>query len=316
MSRAFPLVSVIVPTLNRPAELPEALASIAAQQDVGPGDMEVIVVNDGGTPAGAAAEAARERGLPVTVLDHPRRLGLPSARNTGLDQARGRYAAFLDDDDVLLPRHLATALAALESGTDGVITTCLVSEQRTGPAGPPPGAVPWDVGFDPLLLEACNLLPVHAAVFRRPDEARLDPALPSLEDWDFWLRLVREHRYRFTRVDEPTAVYHRLPASGSMITAIADGAAPMAEFSALVRRTWARWPATTPRSARFRSYLGIMYWQALSLLATGQAPDPHYYLRTVQALEHAWHHPGAEASLPELIALAVRGEPADDRHAA
>jgi hypothetical protein len=311
-----PLVSVIVPTLNRPAELPDSLASIAAQQDVEPGEVEVIVVNDGGTPPGHAAAAARERGLPVTVVDHPRRLGLPSARNTGLGRARGRYIAFLDDDDVFLPRHLATALAALESGADGVITTCLVSDRRTGPAGPPSDAVPWDVGFDPLLLETCNLLPVHAAVFRRPDGARLDPALPSLEDWDFWLRLVREHRYRFTRVDEPTAVYHRLPASGSMITAIADGAAPMAEFSALVRRTWARWPATTPRSARFRSHLGIMYWQALGLLATGQAPDPHYYLRTVQALEHAWHHPDSEANLPELIALAVKGGGTDGQHAA
>jgi glycosyltransferase involved in cell wall biosynthesis len=79
MSRRDPLVSVIVPTLNRPAELPEALASITAQQDVEPGDMELIVVKDGGTPAGPAAAAARERGLPVTVLDHPGRLGLPSA---------------------------------------------------------------------------------------------------------------------------------------------------------------------------------------------------------------------------------------------
>ena len=41
--------------------------------------------------------------VPVTVLDHAGRLGLPSARNTGLDRARGRYTAFLDDDDVLLP---------------------------------------------------------------------------------------------------------------------------------------------------------------------------------------------------------------------
>jgi hypothetical protein len=50
--------------------------------------------------------------------------------------------------------------------------------------------------------------------------------------------------------------------------------------------------------------------------AIGQPPDPHYYLRTIQALEHAWRNPDAEASLPELIALAVRGEDTDGRHAA
>jgi glycosyltransferase involved in cell wall biosynthesis len=316
MNRVVPLVSVVVPTLNRPVELGQALASITAQQGVGLAEVEVIVVNDGGTPVEAVIAAARERGLPVTAVTHPHRLGLPSARNTGLDRARGQYVAFLDDDDVFLPRHLATALTGLESGADGVATTCLVTSHRIDPARPVDGAVVWDVGFDPLLLEACNLFPVHTAVFRRPATARLNPALPAIEDWDFWLRLTREHGYRFTRILQPTVVYHRVPQASSMIGAVAESAAAMADFSVLVRRIWSRWPATTARSARFRLYSGIMYWQVLGALATGQRPNPHYYLHSVQAIEHAWRDPDAEAGLIEQLTQTVKGADAHDQHVA
>lgn len=316
MNRVIPVVSVIVPTLNRPVELGQALASITAQRGVEDAEVEVIVVNDGGTPVEAVVATARERGLPVTAVTHPRRLGLPSARNTGLDRARGRYVVFLDDDDVFLPRHLAIALAGLESGVDGVATTCLVTDHRIDPARPVGEAVVWDVGFDPLLLEACNLFPVHTAVFRRPATARLSPELPAIEDWDFWLRLTREHGYRFTRIHQATVVYHRVPQASSMIGAVAEGAAAMAEFSALVRRIWSRWPATTARSARFRLYSGIMYWQVLGALATGAPPNPHYYLHSIQVIEHAWRDPDAEAGLIERLAQTVRGENVDDQHVA
>jgi hypothetical protein len=84
----------------------------------------------------------------------------------------------------------------------------------------------------------------------------------------------------------------------------------------LVRRIWSRWPATTARSGRFRLYSGIMYWQVLGALATGQPPNAHYYLHSIQAIEHAWRDPDAEAGLIEELAQTVRGEHADDQHVA
>ncbi|MGH3825869.1 MAG: glycosyltransferase family 2 protein, partial [Pseudonocardiaceae bacterium] len=95
MSAAAVVVSVVVPTRNRPVHLGQALASIAGQHGVDPTEIEVIVVNDGGRPIGGVITAARERGLVIQSVTHPRRLGLPSARNTGIEYARGRYLAFL-----------------------------------------------------------------------------------------------------------------------------------------------------------------------------------------------------------------------------
>lgn len=317
MSRpVIPMVSVIVPTLNRPVELRQALASIAGQVGIDVSDLEVIVVNDGGAPINPVIAEARDRGPVVVSVTHPRRLGLPSARNTGLERARGRYVAFLDDDDVFLPRHLATALAGLDSGIDGVATSCLVTDHRIDPTRSVSEAVVWDVEFDPLLLEACNLFPVHTAVLRRPATARHDPTLPAIEDWDFWLRLTRDHGYRFTRLHEPTVVYHRVPPVTSMIGAVVEGATAMAEFGALVRRIWSRWPTTTPRSARFRLYSGIMYWQILGHLATGRHPNPHYYLHSLEAIAHAWREPSAEPGLIDRLAQTVKGDHADGQHIA
>jgi hypothetical protein len=102
-----PLVSLVVPTLNRHEMLRRALTSVAAQTF---GDLEAIVVNDGGSDPGATLEPFRDTvggGERLTVVHHDRNRGLAAARNTGLRLARGRYVGFLDDDDCLLPHHLA-----------------------------------------------------------------------------------------------------------------------------------------------------------------------------------------------------------------
>lgn len=318
------IVSVIVPTLDRPAEVRQALASIAAQHGVDLREIEAVVINDGGSPVEDVVRDARERGLVTQLINHPRRRGLPCARNTGIEHAHGTYIAFLDDDDLYLPDHLSTALAALESGIDAVATTCLVAERRIDPSTAIglilTATAPWDVAFDPVLLEACNQFPVHTAVLRSPrvGTARFDPGLPAIEDWDFWLRLTREHGYRIARCAAPTVIYHRLPAAGSMIGAVADNAAAMARFGVLVRRIWARWPTSTQRSHRFRLYTSIMYWQVLSQLTAGGPVNPHYYQQSIHALAHAWREPEAETDLIERLTdiITATGEDADDRRTA
>lgn len=325
MTGRVPLVSVIVPTLNRPTELAEALASVAGQRGIDPAEVQVVVVNDGGADITAVVRASRAAGMRITAVAHRHRRGLPSARNTGLDLARGRFVAFLDDDDMLLPEHLSTALTYLDPApdapscgfggggrVDATVAACLVTEQRSHLGRAPYGAERWDVAFDPELLQVCNLLPVHAAVLRRPPAtARFDAALGALEDWDFWLRLTRDHGYRFARLPQATAVYHRVPSSSSMLNTVVAQARPMAELSRLVRRVWRRWPAGNVRTAAFRTYAGVMYWQLLEALATDTALNPHYYLHSIRAIAEAWADPAAEPALLERLADTVTGGLAD-----
>src|SRR5438105_13937181 len=93
-----PAVSIILPTYNRAKFLPQALASIRAQQFT---DWELIVVDDGSTDDTAAVV----RGLATDITQPVRYVrqenqGPYAARNTGLDHAAGELVAFFDSDDL------------------------------------------------------------------------------------------------------------------------------------------------------------------------------------------------------------------------
>lgn len=106
-------LSIVVPFYNVQTYAPDALKSLELNAR---DDFEFLLVDDcstDGTPA-LLERAARE--LPGAVLlRHERNGGLATARNTGLDAARGEYIAFLDGDDWLAPGHLTRTLAAIEA---------------------------------------------------------------------------------------------------------------------------------------------------------------------------------------------------------
>jgi glycosyltransferase involved in cell wall biosynthesis len=106
----LPLVSVIVPTCNRPDMLVAALQSILSQTYQ---HYEIIVVNDGGVDVGLIVGWLNRQG-DMTYVRHDRHRGLAAARNTGLKLARGKYIAYLDDDDTFYPDHLETLVTFLE----------------------------------------------------------------------------------------------------------------------------------------------------------------------------------------------------------
>jgi hypothetical protein len=183
---------------------------------------------------------------------------------------------------------------------------------RINPARPAP-EVPVSIGypFDPGLLSVANYIPVHSAVLRRPASARFDQELAALEDWDFWLRLSRDYGYRFVHVAEPTVVYHRIPGQASMCgSTVSDAAAPDG-FGALVQQLWRRWPTASAKAARFRAYVGVMYWHAFSLLATGRPLADLYFQRCLRILADAWADAEAEDGLIDRIRHAVQGDPVD-----
>ena len=193
---AEPRVTFIVPTLDRAHFLARALRSLEEQTVQ---DFEVIVVNDGGRDPGAVLDAFRPRlggGGRLTVVHHDRNRGLAAARNTGLRLARGRYVGFLDDDDRLLPQHLAVLLPALARGARAVHG----DTRSVGEVADTPDALPctrsialfYRLAYAPIAFQLDNQLPVHAVLCERVlllECGGFDESLPVLEDWDLWLRV-------------------------------------------------------------------------------------------------------------------------------
>ncbi|MEU9062249.1 glycosyltransferase family 2 protein [Streptomyces sp. NPDC048430] len=106
-------LSVIVPFYNVQAYAPDTLRSLRANTRE---DFEFILVDDcstDGTPD--LLRRAQDEIEGVVVHRHERNAGLATARNTGLDAARGEYIAFLDGDDWLAPGHYDRLLARTEA---------------------------------------------------------------------------------------------------------------------------------------------------------------------------------------------------------
>ena len=113
------LVSVIVPTFNRPDLLLQTITSIRNQTM---NDLEIIVVNDCGSDVETLLAPLRDT-TPIVYARHARNRNLAAARNTGIALARGKYIAYLDDDDLYYPDHLETAVGYLESHGESVVYT-------------------------------------------------------------------------------------------------------------------------------------------------------------------------------------------------
>ncbi|MEQ1687253.1 MAG: glycosyltransferase family 2 protein [Sphingopyxis sp.] len=106
------LVSVVVPAFNAEATLAETLASVAAQSHC---TIEILIVDDG------SRDATRDIALVFCASESRARLlskangGVASARNLGLAEAKGRFVALIDADDLWHPNHLSKCLAVATS---------------------------------------------------------------------------------------------------------------------------------------------------------------------------------------------------------
>jgi glycosyltransferase involved in cell wall biosynthesis len=106
-------VSVVIPTYNRADVLPRAVQSVLNQTIR---DLELIVVDDGSSDGTEKVILDfREHDGRIRSIRHEKNRGGNTARNTGLQNARGRYIAFLDSDDEWFPENLEKQLHIFET---------------------------------------------------------------------------------------------------------------------------------------------------------------------------------------------------------
>ncbi|HSY47402.1 MAG TPA: PIG-L family deacetylase [Thermoanaerobaculia bacterium] len=208
-------ISVIVRTRDRAALLAESVQSIRASGY----PAEIVVVNDGGTRPNADG---------VTLVDHETSRGRSEAANAGVRAAKNPYIAFLDDDDLYYPEHLAT----LSNAAHGSNATAWYSDAVSAFIDGESREVMRIYGrdFDRELLLVDNYIPLPTLLLRRADFLDLDgfdPAFDLFEDWDFLIRLAQ--RGDFVRVPQITCEIRHIKGGGSVILSNPEGSAAFRE---------------------------------------------------------------------------------------
>lgn len=205
----MPRFSVVVPAYQAQATLPETLDAILAQAF---GDWECVVVDDGSTDHTteiAWAFAARDPRIRVIRQGNQ---GTAGAYNAGVSSASGDYIVICSADDILLPKHLMSMSAFIDSeaGYDIYSTNGYFwwpGDSRKLVYDPGPDATVLSIDLADLIYRCFYSV---GAAYRRDLFERVGGYRLGVygEDYDFWLRAMASgarHRY----LPEPLSL-HRL----------------------------------------------------------------------------------------------------------
>lgn len=206
-----PLISILIPTYNRELPLRRAVQSVLAQTY---DNWELLVVDDGSTDA--TESVIRDFQDERIVYHHKKNEGPHIARNFGMEHSRGELLAYLDSDNVLYPTYLERMLASFaadkeivwgfpmgerikELYRDGVLI------KKVDDSGDFPGTVTvQDIFHRKLHTDTTGAMHTRQVV---EHGIRWDPAIPKMEDWDFFLTLADTYPDGFVYVQEILYTY-------------------------------------------------------------------------------------------------------------
>jgi glycosyltransferase involved in cell wall biosynthesis len=212
-------VDVIMPTFNRAHLIGDAIESVLAQTFP---NWRLVVVDDGSTDntQGVIEDYGYDDGRICIIRDTHH--GVCHARNVGVSVTDAPYVAFLDSDNVWLPRFLERMLMALPPGKmlaySGQNLILLDDAERII------GRRVQSQPYNPHRLYDENFIDMNAAVVRRTavgdgNNHWFDENLTRFTDWDLWLRIATRHPFGVVHVDEVLGEYrYRLSSNTATIT--------------------------------------------------------------------------------------------------
>ena len=217
----MPKVSVVIPAFNCGNYLEECMESVLGQSYE---DIELVLIDDGSYDNTGELVKAYLGDSRVRYIRKPERKGLPAARNTGVEVANGDLIAFLDADDVFLPRKIQKQVDAFaERGFFGISYT----NQFYFTENPEKEVISNRYHFSGdvfYYLKRSNFIPASTVMAKREifRENKFNEFLKSHEDWELYLRLALNGTC-FTYMEEPLSKIRVRQGSMSVNEGIMEG---------------------------------------------------------------------------------------------
>lgn len=182
-----PLVSIIMPAYNAEKFIAQAIASVQAQTL---SDWELIVSDDASTDATLSiVQGIAEQDARIVVLEPAGNHGPAHARNRAIENAAGRYIAFLDSDDLWKPRKLETQIGFMQ---ENQVAFSFSSYDRLAEDGAFLGEhrVRRAVSYRGL-LKSCTIGCLTAVYDTEVFGKKFMPNVRGAEDFGLWLSLLK-----------------------------------------------------------------------------------------------------------------------------
>jgi len=180
-----PLISVVIPCFNDGNYLPETISKLGLQTNQ---SFEIIIVNDGSTDSNTLQVLDQLAEQPNITVLHKENGRMSSARNHGVNHAKGKYIAALDADDYFDPSFFAKSVAVLEQEPTTAVVTSYIKYfgNKTGTSKPRGGNA-----YNFLFSNQC---PACAMVRKDvwDQVGGYDESMKlGYEDWEFYIRITK-----------------------------------------------------------------------------------------------------------------------------
>ena len=198
------MISIVMPTFNQASFIGEAIDSVLRQTDR---NYELIIINN--YSEDGTEEIVRSYSDPRIHYYKFNNHGIIAAsRNYGIRLSKGKYIAFLDSDDIWLPKKLEKQVQMMEENPEIALSYVLFG--RLLQDGTVKGIYPYHSrrkrGFIYEDLYLLNVIAnsgamVRASIFNRIGLLDEDPNLVGVEDADMWLRISRDNQVDYVKSD-------------------------------------------------------------------------------------------------------------------
>lgn len=186
-----PLVSIIIPTYNRP-ELLERACNTAFQQSYE--NIEIIVVDDN-SPTDYSDVLRVLEPLNIKYTKRSANGGGSAARNTGIEIAKGEFIAFLDDDDLWHEQKIEKQIATLSESVRASHCGYVLNSSGSKRVEKKSLITLSDLCENNKLASTTGLL-CSAEILKR---TRFDESLNRAQDWDLYLRIAKETDFAYVQ---------------------------------------------------------------------------------------------------------------------
>ena len=195
------MISVVIPLYNKEKSVYKTLQSVCEQTYT---DMEILVVDDGSTD-NSASVAASYPDTRICII-HKDNGGVCSARNRGIQAAKGDYIALLDADDLWDKKYIEEQVRMIHDFPEAAMWGINYAETNHGemirrcPTGLPDGFRGYVENYFQMKGRISDLFCSSSVVIRRDvfDKVGMfDERIRFAEDSDMWFRIISTHKVAF-----------------------------------------------------------------------------------------------------------------------